>query len=57
MRFVVIVRDGLNERAFGIYRSFMAASRDARAWDGYVIPVESKDTAVNPWNATGRNTS
>lgn len=51
MRFVVIVRKGLDERAFGVYRSFMSASKDARAWDGYVIPIENKDTALNPWDA------
>jgi hypothetical protein len=54
-RFVVIVRQGLAERAFGVYRSFKTASGDARAWNGYVIPIESKDTAYNPWDATASN--
>lgn len=48
MRFIVIVRDEneerpRTERAFGVYRSFMAASADAKAWDGIVLPIESKD--------------
>lgn len=46
---IVIVRDGLAERAFGLYRSFKKAEADAKAWGGYVLPLEPKD-ASEPWN-------
>lgn len=50
MRFVVIVREGLNERVFGVYRSFKRAEGDARCWGGVVVPLEPRD-APTPWQA------
>ena len=48
--FVVQVRDDLYVRTFGIYRSFKKADTDAKAWDGTVCLIESRD-AEEPWNA------
>lgn len=51
-RYVVVVNSNLTHmRAFGIYRSFKKASDDAKAWEGFVIPIESPD-ADNPWDAS-----
>lgn len=42
--FVVIVpQSELESRAFGPYRSFKRADGDARAVDGFVLPIESVD--------------
>jgi hypothetical protein len=55
-RFVVLVRDHMHERVFGVYRSFKKASGDAKAWNGTVTPLESQDDAYNPWDARGKPT-
>ena len=49
-RFIVVVRDGLASRAFGPYPTFRAADGDARAWNGFVLPLEPRD-APEPWDA------
>lgn len=49
MRFVVIVQKGLDARAFGPFRSFRSADGNAKAWDGFVLPLEPAD-APEPWN-------
>lgn len=50
-RFVVVVedREGLSRRVFGVFRSFRAAEREARAWGGTVSPLERLD-AERPWD-------
>lgn len=50
--FIVIVQKGLSARVFGPYRSFKTASGDARAWDGFVLPLETSD-ADRPWDPKG----
>jgi len=41
MRFVLIIRDGLNWTAHGVYRSFAKASADAKQYrDAIVLPLE-----------------
>jgi len=50
-RFIVLVRSDLFERTFGVYRSFKAASEDAKAWNGIVIPLEYHVDAPRPWVA------
>ena len=53
-RFVVIV-EGLPweapHRAFGPYQTFRRASGDAKAWDGFVLPLESPDTGLTQQEA------
>lgn len=46
-RFVVIVeRAGpIPHRAFGPYQTFLRASADAKAWDGFVLPIEKPEDA------------
>jgi hypothetical protein len=39
-RFIVLVRNELFERAYGVYRSLKAALKDAKAWKGIVLPLE-----------------
>jgi hypothetical protein len=57
-RFVVIVstKDGLNQRAFGLFRSFKRADGNAKAWGGFVLPVEAED-AAEPWNTRAEDTA
>ena len=52
-RFVVIVTapEAHTQRAFGVFRSFKAADNNARAWGGYVLPLEKED-ADKPWDAS-----
>lgn len=38
--FVVLVEEG--RKAVGPYRSYDLAKADARAWGGYVIPLEDR---------------
>lgn len=50
-RYVVVVQGNLTGmRAYGIYRSFKKASDDAKAWEGFVLPLESPN-ADRPWDA------
>lgn len=44
-RFVVIAGGALAKRAFGPYRTFRRAEGDAKAWDGFVLPLETPESA------------
>lgn len=40
--FIVLVKaSDLDVRAFGPYSTFSKAEGDAKAWDGYVLPIEN----------------
>ena len=48
MSFVVIKQDGLHARAFGPYRSFKRADKNATEWGAFVLPLENADTCEPP---------
>jgi hypothetical protein len=50
-RFVVIVEGWGTHRAFGPYQTFRRAEGDAKAWDGFVLLIESPEIAVQSLRA------